>query len=41
MEEFDEIKVDSPDSVVIGLAPDKFRYDKMNEAFRYKVLPLN
>lgn len=33
--EFPLIDAVNYDSVVVGLAPDQFNYDKMNEAFRY------
>ena len=26
---------DKPDSVLVGLAPDKFNYELLNDAFRY------
>ncbi|DBA04979.1 TPA: hypothetical protein N0F65_006981 [Lagenidium giganteum] len=32
--EFDGLPVDNPNAVVIGLAPNEFHYDKLNEAFR-------
>ncbi|CDH52298.1 haloacid dehalogenase-like hydrolase domain-containing protein 2 [Lichtheimia corymbifera JMRC:FSU:9682] len=34
MEEFEGMDTKNPNAVVIGLAPSKFRYDLMNEAFR-------
>ncbi|KAI7876421.1 hypothetical protein K492DRAFT_172567 [Lichtheimia hyalospora FSU 10163] len=34
MEEFNGMDTKNPNAVVIGLAPSKFRYDMMNEAFR-------
>lgn len=40
MEDFEDlIKVEKQyDSVVIGLAPEKFNYDDLNNAFRYRQL---
>lgn len=34
MEEFTNINTENPNSVVIGLAPKKLHYEKLNEAFR-------
>lgn len=35
MEDFqDLVKDESPNAVVIGLAPNKFNYDELNKAFR-------
>ncbi|KAK4519333.1 Cation_ATPase_N domain-containing protein [Mucor velutinosus] len=34
MEEFKDIDVADPNAVVVGLAPSKFNYEKLNEAFR-------
>ncbi|KAL9556634.1 hypothetical protein MBANPS3_001788 [Mucor bainieri] len=34
MEEFKGIDVNDPNAVVVGLAPSKFNYEKLNEAFR-------
>lgn len=37
MEDFEDlVKPGKQDSVVIGLAPEKFNYDDLNNAFRYK-----
>ncbi|RLN96834.1 hypothetical protein BBJ28_00017628 [Nothophytophthora sp. Chile5] len=33
-EEFDEVDCTDPNAVVIGLAPEHFHYNKLNEAFR-------
>lgn len=38
MEDFENLKCsenDSPNAVVIGLAPTEFHYERLNEAFRY------
>ncbi|KAI8884149.1 hypothetical protein K501DRAFT_323094 [Backusella circina FSU 941] len=37
MEEFDGLDTENPNSVVIGLAPSKFNYEKLNEAFRLMI----
>ncbi|GAN11006.1 haloacid dehalogenase-like hydrolase domain-containing protein 2-like [Mucor ambiguus] len=34
MDEFKDIDVADPNAVVVGLAPSKFNYEKLNEAFR-------
>lgn len=34
LEEFADIDVSNPNAVVIGLAPQKLHYEKLNEAFR-------
>lgn len=35
MEDFQDLVTDdTPDAVVIGLAPSKFNYDELNKAFR-------
>ncbi|CEP09591.1 hypothetical protein [Parasitella parasitica] len=34
MEEFEGIETTNPNAVVVGLAPSKFNYEKLNEAFR-------
>lgn len=35
MEDFQDLVTDdTPDAVVIGLAPNKFNYDELNKAFR-------
>lgn len=38
MEDFEDLKRNDSElnSVVVGLAPDKFCYDELNRAFRYK-----
>lgn len=37
-EDFDDLvnPNDKPNAVVVGLAPEKFNYDNLNEAFRFK-----
>lgn len=34
MEDFEGVNTSDPNAVVVGLAPEKFEYDNMNEAFR-------
>ncbi|KAI8375954.1 HAD-like domain-containing protein [Radiomyces spectabilis] len=34
MDEFESVNTENPNAVVIGLAPSKFNYDTMNQAFR-------
>ncbi|KAI9316348.1 HAD-like domain-containing protein [Dichotomocladium elegans] len=34
LDEFEGLDTNNPNAVVIGLAPSKFRYDRMNDAFR-------
>jgi hypothetical protein len=34
LEDFSGVKTDRPDCVVVGLAPEKFDYPNVNQAFR-------
>lgn len=43
MEDFEHLKCapnETPNAIVVGLAPSEFHYDRLNEAFRYTLCTL-